>query len=297
MIKQTLSALLILSSLVLISVNVQATASCTVKNEAGELQFMPENKMKISIGSKMANDMTKETFNNIIDHVTEIFQPYFAKAGAKLTVNKRWDDDTVNASAMQWPNGNWRVSMYGGLARHQLITVDGLLLVLCHEIGHHIGGAPKSKEGQGWDTIEGQSDYFGSLKCFRRVVANEDNVSIVSKMQIDPEVTKQCKLIYSSENDIAICQRTSMAAFSVTKLLALNSEKPNISFSTPDQSRVSKTNEEHPEVQCRLDTYFQAALCTKSIDEDVINSDPTVGTCSLKDGLKIGLRPSCWYKH
>lgn len=293
MIKTTLASLLVFSGLLTTTLTANAHSSCVMNNKTGELQFMPDNTMQIAIGSKMANDMTKETFVGAIDHVAEMFQPFFAKVNAKLTVNKLWDDNTVNASASQGRNGNWIVNMYGGLARHQMVTVDGLILVLCHEIGHHLGGAPKYQGGRNWASAEGQSDYYGSLKCFRRVVANEDNVAIVAKMQIDPEVTKQCQATYTTENEIAVCQRTSMAAYSVSKMMAGTKV---INFTTPDLSQVSKTNENHPAVQCRLDTFFQAALCIKSIDEDLTSNDPTIGACSAKDGLKTGLRPTCWYK-
>ena len=293
MIKTTLASLFVLSGLLTTTVNADTHSSCVFNDKTGALEFMPENKMEIAIGSKMANDMTKETFVSAIDNVTEIYQPFFAKANAKLTVKKLWEDNTVNASAMQGANGNWMVNMYGGLARHPMVTVDGLVLVLCHEIGHHLGGAPKYSGGRNWASVEGQSDYFGALKCFRRVIANDDNIAIVAKMQVEPEATKKCQETYASENEVAICQRTSMAAFSVSKMMAASKV---ISFATPDKSQVARTNENHPAVQCRLDTFFQAALCTKSIDEDLINKDPTVGACSAKDGLTTGLRPTCWYK-
>jgi hypothetical protein len=33
--------------------------------------------------------------------------------------------------------------MFGGLARHELVTDDGFMMVVCHETGHHLGGAPR----------------------------------------------------------------------------------------------------------------------------------------------------------
>jgi len=241
------------------------------------------------------NGMTKEKFMSIIDHVTEIFQPSFAKVGAILTVNKRWDDKNEDIYAAQWPNGNWRVTMTGGFARNPLITEDGFIAALCHEIGHHIGGAPRSDNNKYWSSTEGQADYFATLKCFKKVMETEDNIAIVAKMKIDSEVTLQCSNVYKTPQDIALCQRTAMAGKSVAVLIASRSETPDIKFSTPDRSRVAKTMEDAPYPQCRLDTFFQGTLCDKPISEEVSKDSASVGTCTAKDGVTLGLRPVCWY--
>lgn len=259
-------------------------------------KFIPPNTMRVAVGDPNTNGMTKEKFNSLIDRVSVLFDEQFAKEKAKLTVNRRWDDPAVDANAMQWANGNWRVSMYGGLARHPLINEDGFMMVLCHEIGHHIGGAPRSNENTNWSSLEGQADYFASLKCFRKVIEKDDNIAIVSTMAIDSVVTQQCQVTYKSPADVALCQRVAMAGKTVAHFIASKTETPNVQFSTPDRNRVSKTSEEYPEPQCRLDTFFQGTLCDKPFTEDVSREDSSMGTCTSKGGFTIGLRPACWYK-
>lgn len=40
------------------------------------------------------------------------------------------------------------------------MTRDGLALVICHELGHHFGGAPKSTVPlKKWNSYKGQVDY------------------------------------------------------------------------------------------------------------------------------------------
>jgi hypothetical protein len=70
----------------------------------------------------------------------------------------------------------------------------------------------------------------------------------------------------------------------------------NVKFTTPDKSKVAKTNDNHPQAQCRLDTYFAGSLCDKSIADDVDSKDATKGVCLKKDGYAEGVRPFCWYK-
>ena len=67
-------------------------------------------------------------------------------------------------------------------------------------------------------------------------------------------------------------------------------------FTTPDTSVVTRTDDNHPAAQCRLDTYFNGILCDKSYDQENDKNDPKIGTCIARDGYKVGPRPLCWYK-
>ena len=131
-------------ALILLSIlTVPAAFACDMHGNTG---FMPENDMQISVNDKMANDMTEEKFNSIIDKVEAIYKKVVKSKKAKLKVKRKWTNNTVNASAQQiWKT--WIVNMYGGLARHPDVTADGFALVVCHELGHHLGGAPKYSVG------------------------------------------------------------------------------------------------------------------------------------------------------
>lgn len=265
-------------------------------DEHGNGGFAPANNLKIEIGDKAANNMTKELFLSAIERVSSVYAPIVKEKGGNLVMNNRWDDSTVNASAQQ-SGKTWQVNMYGGLARHPLVTVDGFMMVVCHELGHHIGGAPrKGGFGSAWASNEGQADYWAGLKCMRRVLEKEDNIAIVSQMEIDTEVKTKCDATYKSESEIALCQRISMAGKSLAMLLGDLGGDSNVKFTTPDQSKVSRTNDNHPQAQCRLDTYFQGTLCDKAVLEDVDAKDALKGVCLKKDGYTVGLRPLCWYK-
>ena len=51
----------------------------------------------------------------------------------------------------------------------------------------------------------------------------------------------------------------------------------------------------HPYAQCRLDTYFNGALCTVSEIIDFDDDEETTGACHKKNGDDRGLRPQCWF--
>ena len=149
------------------------------------------------------------------------------------------------------------------LARHKTITTDGFALVACHEIGPHIGGAPRYA-GEDWASNEGQADYFATLKCLRRVWQSEDNGAAVRNMTVPAFLSNSCKTQWADKADQEHCVLVAKAGDSVAKLFAAlgrNAKAPK--FDTPDPKVVTATNDNHPATQCRLDTYFQGALCEK----------------------------------
>lgn len=273
----------------------QASFACSIDGKKG---FLPENDLWISAQTKSVTGMDEATFNTVIDKVVEIYEPIISSMGKKLNVERKWSDGTVNAYASQ-SGSTWNVAMFGGLARHEAITPDGFALVVCHELGHHIGGAPKKSSwwGSSWASNEGQADYFATLKCLRKTWRAEDNASIVAKMEVPEVVTTKCAEQWTDAVDQVICQRGAMAGLSTANLFKnLRNSDVQADFNTPDPKVVSKTNHNHPAYQCRLDTYFQGALCQIDETVDVHQKDESVGTCYRDSGDTTGVRPFCWFK-
>lgn len=145
----------------------QPAFTCT---EDGSQGIVPENDLNISVHAKRTGGISEETFNSVIDEAEELYTSIISGMGGTLEIERNWEDGTVNAYAQRL-GSTWKVSMFGGLARHETITRDGFALVVCHEIGHHIGGAPKkvSYWSNPWASNEGQADYFATLKCLSYV--------------------------------------------------------------------------------------------------------------------------------
>jgi hypothetical protein len=87
-----------------------------------------------------------------------------------------------------------------------------------------------------------------------------------------------------------------MAGKSVGNLFAALGRSAEPKFDTPDAVIVSKTDDNHPKAQCRLDTYYQGSLCDVNMNEDVSQKEEVQGTCHGSLGHKIGVRPLCWFK-
>jgi hypothetical protein len=298
----------ILTLTLLLSLNL--TNAC---DESGNSGFVQENDLWIGPELSLSTEMTEEKFNKIIDQADVIYAPIIEQLGGTLKFNRKWNNGTVNASAQRM-GSTYVVNMYGGLAKHPAVTADAFALVVCHELGHHIGGAPKigssvtnnsnatgwggSGGGSQWASNEGQSDYFAGLKCLRKMFLNDDNIKIISTMNIPADVTSTCDQVHGeASEDSAICARITMAGYSTAELFTvLRKLKKKPKTVTPDSKIVSRTNHSHPAPQCRLDTYFQAAVCDKDFKEDVSQTDEKVATCHRTADYKVGIRPLCWFK-
>lgn len=266
-------------------------------DQDGKTGFLPENNLWIDETHISENGMTEKLFDDMIDQLQDLYGPIVKEKGYNLIINGDWKDGTVNAYARK-DGKNWYVQMFGGLARHEAVIPDAFGLVLCHEIGHHIGGAPiMGYPGGVWYANEGQADYFGTMKCMRRWMETQDKKKVEEAAEVPAIVKKACATSFELEADRAYCERGSMAGHSLGMLFFhLRKMKVPPAFDTPDPNVVKKTDNAHPAPQCRVDTYFAGAICPVDYEKDVSEKDYRINTCTTEAGAKFGTRPLCWFK-
>jgi hypothetical protein len=250
--------------------------------------------------------VTEEAFFKVTQDLEKLYQPIVQARGGVLEIVKNWKSNEANAFARR--NGTtYNVSMFGGLARHPMNTIDGFTMVICHELGHHLAGKPLVST---WASTEGQSDYYASAKCMRKYLSTQDNAAVVATMIVPEKVQTHCFKSFGPSNDHALCIRSSLAGLALSNVLHSltggggsgsgggwgKSDRPSTpsvkpDFKTPDTSRVTTTATKHPKAQCRLDTYFAGAVCDVPATVDFSYTDEKTGAC-LSD---ISARPACWY--
>lgn len=259
--------------------------------------FAPKNNRSIPVaqGLMQIGGISEQEFHAMLDRIEGVMSQDVAERGATFKVNRLWESGEVNAYAHR-DGSEWVIDMHGGLARHPLMTADGYIMVACHELGHHIGGAPHYSWHFSGMSNEGQSDYYATLKCFRRLFTLEENRAWAAKATIDPVAEKECSDRHGrNEAEVLSCKRAAMAGLVLGNVLAeLGYEAPTM-LGEYDHTVVARTVDAHPEAQCRLDTYFNGALCTKSVLEKNSDSDELAGSCDLMNGYDYGYRPRCWY--
>src|SRR5258708_747059 len=99
----------------------------SIRGPETQESFLPPNDMRIATASADDKGITKEQFEQVMDRGQEIYGPIIAARGGKLVINRLWEDETVNASAQRM-GSDYVLNMYGGLARHETITQDGMAL-------------------------------------------------------------------------------------------------------------------------------------------------------------------------
>lgn len=225
-------------------------------------QCIPQNNLYITDTAALST-VSKVSFQAAIDKVTNAYQSDVAALGAVLQINPLWSDGTVNAQAYRQTKAGkmyYMIDAFGGLARHPKMTQNAFIAVLCHELGHHLGGAPKYPND--WAADEGQADYFATLRCMKRL-----GISSTSP------------------------------ALALAKTLADLGGEKSPSRSARDLSKVSRTDDSHPAAQCRLDTMDAGRACRAT--GKLSDTDPAGGTCHNYDGsdqpVGVGNRPRCWF--
>jgi hypothetical protein len=272
-------------------------------------QFAPKNDLWKEDGEmrKHAN-MTKEEFLKISNTVVDAFKPFADLHGGNLSVNAMWDDSTVNASANQ-TGDDWVVNMYGGLARRREVTVDGYIAVICHELGHHLGGFAYYPGADEWAAAEGQADYYATQACLPMLWAAEKDVNATFRTNVPRPVQERCDAKWNTADQQNLCYRIGAAGQSLANLLAKLGGDPTPDVTKPDASVVRRTDPNHPKAQCRLDTYLNGGLCTTGFDLKIIpgrsnpngqgskaaQEDAARYSCLSTGAMMAGERPRCWF--
>lgn len=253
-------------------------------------KFMPENELYLQddLSSSFLN-MTQSQFLILIKEVENLYKGLASKHGGNLVFVNEWYNPTVNAYAVR--NGeDWEVHMFGGMARRKEITADGFQMVICHELGHHLAGFPFVQE---WAANEGQSDYFAAQACARKIWEKQIDKNATFEKNLSVYPKKKCDSSWKTKEQRQLCYRVLAAGKSLATLLSNGAAQ----YETPDMSQVFQTDNEHPNGQCRLDTYVAGAICKKNFASDMIPQDEMEASKSacLQSKNEKGFRPRCWF--
>lgn len=249
-----------------------------------------------SFASAQSLEINHDSFRKLTGTLETLFDKEFKKIGKKLVLDLKVNDpnNMLDKAEATVDGRKAIVTLYGGLPLIHDLNIDGLAAILCHEIGHHIGGAPK-RPGYEWSSAEGQADYWSASKCLKRLFKNEDNESVLSLLSVPSEVTSACDQFHPSKEDRLLCQRIAMAGYNKIQIIkALKHKLETINFTTPPTVHGSLVFND-PSLKCRLFTYLAGALCDKSDDEMASQKDPSVGFCKQDLKLIQAGRPACWY--
>lgn len=249
--------------------------------------FLPENDYH-ERNYYQNGEVSEDDFNAILAAAYELYSPIIESFGARLIVNGDYRSNTVNAYANQ--DGNeWSISFFGGLAKHPKMTFSGFVIVVCHELAHHLGGYPYYSNSPWNASVEGQSDYFATASCAKRMFDSSSPLRIWGFdlwKNRNPTESGNCNSFGLDRN---VCELSLAGGLSLGAVLADLGNEREPSYSTPSKTVVKKTMEKHPNAQCRLDTYRIGALCNRIWDDYSMPRNRI-------EAEKISCqKPKCWY--
>ena len=229
--------------------------------------------------------------------VQKLFQEELNREKATLKINYELKSTTVNASASR-EGSEWRINFYGGLLKHKSFDVDVFSIFLCHELGHHLAGSPFKfypDSKWSWISAEGQADYFVTNICLKKLLQNENNALYLSGKQIPEEAKLGCNYNFANPGERSLCLRSILMSQKMASFLhslkrarrAPKHKRPVLS--EPDTTIVASTYTMHPTPQCRLDTFYQGAICS------LYYSNISEFNCLETEDGNTGARPRCWY--
>ncbi|MCW8886484.1 MAG: hypothetical protein OQK12_14720 [Motiliproteus sp.] len=234
-------------------------------------------------------EITKSQFDLIIATATDQYADVFAEHQQRLSIVATWESDNVYANAWKMEDAKGEtglIQISGGFARHPDISPTAFALILCHEIGHHIAGPPFI-----WKfSAEGQSDYFGAADCLRKLFRR--GVFEPHKGHIPRVVIKACADAFTIPEERQICARIALAGSTLANYFARKRGFPKPLLSRRDQSVAKSTILVPTNPQCRLDTYFAAALCNTA---DHSYDPQHRWLCHNSNQKTPANRPNCWF--
>lgn len=199
--------------------------------------------------------------NIVVD--LEISQTKFPGAYAKWTKHTKIGQITLSPELLEMKE----------------VTQEVLTLLICHEFGHFLGGAPTITQRTSnlatmarmmrnpfeKLTVEGQADFFATSSCYKEIQQKEKTNE---QMKDDLDQFVQVLMSLMRMQDIHVPD------------IAPHRETPSLAKATQTLDQMG----EYPSLQCRLDTLLKGLECS--------GVEASTGQCYEAEIE----RPACWYK-
>jgi hypothetical protein len=235
------------------------TLSWSITANSKTNQIIPEThagQLESLLDDENRSTLDEDGFHLIIDTVLANYEDEMLDWGDinNKFIKKYCRSKRVGAScSRKGKEGNTSIylTVYGGTAKHEMITPAAFTLIVCHEMGHLYGGKPFLYE-KARLSAEGVADYFAVNSCLKDMISQLPDILQANDFK-DPEITRLCK-------GDQTCRIQLEAAVSSMNVTADTLAKKVPSLSTPDTTVVETTELDYPStLQCRLDTYLAAA--------------------------------------
>lgn len=218
--------------------------------------------------------MSLPEFKKLVDVFHQEFDQELRQKNSLMIINNptggdadfwwKMDQRHASYSSYQDPNGSLThfLFLFGGYARIPGMTIEGVAMTLCHELGHGIGSAPLKECGEKrCASVEGQADYFAARFCIKRILKR---LPVTLSTPLDSYTEQKCQERFKTKSELEMCYR-SFRVLENERLFFRTEEGSAVEtyYDRPDLSVVDKVELDpyfYPEAQCRLDTMVNGIL-------------------------------------
>lgn len=173
-------------------------------------------------------------FYNVPVKILSLFSDSLKKVQRNVVLDAQWESPYFGAGIAYYDN-YFYMKIFGGTTRVEGMTLDAYAALVCHELGHIIGGAPyQTFNGAEWSSSEGQSDFFAASVCLPKYFLQQN----IPMSKIKALVEKAGYELFNA-----------LGPYGSQKELPLERHIP-LSFQTPETLFNS-----YPSLQCRYETF------------------------------------------
>lgn len=245
-------------------------------------ELPPHARYQILTTDPTSSTVTQKSFNSIPHIIYSQHYLDLKKNQLEVTINTDWETPYFSAWVKDEAPKKFSINFWGGIVRIPGMNDNGLALIACHEMGHLLGGEPRSKlPAFLWATSEGQSDYYASSICLKRYFERQFDLGRLDEPQVQKSLYTRCRTKYPETKNFLICLNIMNGIEAFTKILThLDSQKREINFSKKSPAAKFTNVNSYPEPQCRTEILIAGNFCS-----------PENYPCLTLDSA----RPQCWF--
>lgn len=220
--------------------------------------------------------VSESDYLQITNTIKESFQDEFASQSKSLSFNlKGTENDKPNAFAAKRDNDLWEVTVMRSLLNIDVLSPSSLALILCHEVGHFLGGKPYvvgrkltaavTARAPKKMSAEGQADLFAAKTCFP-IITNK-LPELIESIEINP-IVKSISHSCEDQNCLSLLSLAYETTVVYQKLMAeLDAHEAFFAhLNNPATDRTLNYVGEYPTLDCRFET-FVTGFSLSSEDE------------------------------
>lgn len=244
---------------------------------------MPEHsRYQILVTDPTTSTVTSKSFQIIPQLIYSMNYKAFLDNDQKVSLKLMWETPYFSAWVSEDAPQAYSINFWGGIARIPGMNDNGLALIACHEVGHLLGGEPRSKiPAFLWATSEGQADYYATSICLKNYYEMLEAAGKLEEPTVDNVLYTRCRTNFNETKDFLVCLNIMNGIEGFAKVLDhLDPEKRKISFTKKSSKVKSTIINSYPAPQCRVETLIAGNFCAK-------DNYPCLD--------KKNARPQCWF--